>query len=393
MKLSFMGHIAAAVASLAAAMSLGNAAVASVETIPTVQTIPTWTTTYTANAALGRQAYKMTTVGSGSLSPASTTPGNTVINVVLVMVRVVATPAGGNSTFFDPMNLSPCDGMSAYQRVLNSPLFQATSFSSNGAYLSNAGPQQLISAMQRANFWSKTQTTNYGLTLKPTRLVELDYNVSDFGIAPISNPCPGVFNAPRVLIGQTGFDSWLRSKLAGLNLPPTSLALVITSDVAYASNDATGHEYEIGGYHGSLPIRFGGKPAKLVYGVASFESLVWSAHNGLTGQGARPDIAHIASVLEELVNNPFGDNVTPGYFAHYDRVNPDPTKFTCQTGLEVAQVGSMTSVQTVTLNGYVYHYADAAFHDYFFGGPSTGAGQKYSFLGAPSANTGVCPAH
>jgi hypothetical protein len=67
----------------------------------------------------------------------------------------------------------------------------------------------------------------------------------------------------------------------------------------------------------------------------------------------------------------------------------------CQNNLEVGdplspdQVGNYKSREIKGAGGFVYHYQDLAFHDWFYRTPSTGAGGKYSFNG--NFTTGAGP--
>ena len=390
MKYTLTGRMMTAIASLAAALSIGSPALAR------AQTIPVFTHVYTADASLGGQSYRTTGVGYATKSPFSTTPGVTTVNVVPIILRVFASQAGGPKVVQNPNLQAPCDTQTTVARVLNSPLFNATSFSSNGVNVSNTGPQQLISAVQRANYWSKVQATAYGLNLTAGAPIYLDYTTNTAVVSYAQRACSNA-QGTMAIIDKVAFDVWLQAKLIDmLNrkvISASSIPLVIMADTAIFYYEPSGIERCCsGGYHGSLTTTVGTTSSTIVYGVGSYESIAWSSSGGLSGQGARPDISHIASVLEELVNNPFGTNVTPGYLSHLDRVSK--TGFLCQTAMESGQVGTMGGFKTVTLNNYTYHYADAAFDDYFYNSaPATGAGGKYSFLGAASANTANCAAH
>jgi hypothetical protein len=105
-----------------------------------------------------------------------------------------------------------------------------------------------------------------------------------------------------------------------------------------------------------------------------------------------------AHELGELIDDPFvqsipgapggtANDTTPSW-GHTGQVSG------CQTNLEVGdpltpdQGGHFPNFPVVGVGGFVYHYQDLAFHDWFYRTPSSSTGGKYSFAGEFSGNAG-----
>jgi hypothetical protein len=343
-------------------------------------TVPFWTTNITS--PLDGNTYTVSMVGS---SPYAATKTNTNVTYVPVAVRI---HLGG--FVIDPTAVSHCDTQSAARRFFNSPIFRPNNFVSNGVNVSNVpGGTQLISAFQRANFWNAVKGTGYGVTLIPSRLdpIVVDWyptNPSD-SVLGIPDNCGGVQPVPLVEINE--FDAELQSIAATYATPaqvPVSLALDTAIYVTVPSNCC------VLGYHNAISVAGGTQ----LYAVGAFFDT-----NGAFGPHFA-DTTIWAHELGELVDDPFvqsipgapggvNNDLTPAW-GHTGQVSG------CQNNLEVGdpltpdQGGNYGNYPVVGVGGFVYHYQDLAFHDWFYRTPSTSTGGKYSFVGNFTTVQGVC---
>ena len=284
-----------------------------------------------------------------------------------------------------------CDTQSASRRFFNSPFFRPTTFQSNGVNVSNVpGGTQLISAFQRANFWNAVQGTNYGVTLIPSRLtpIVVDWfpaNPNDF-VAGVPDNCGGVQPVPVLDINE--FDAELQSvgaTYAHSNQIPISLAV---DTAIYVNNNP--NFCCVLGYHNAIPVTGGTQ----VYATGAYFD---------TNQVFGPHFADTtiwAHELAELIDDPFvqsipgvpggtSNDLTPAW-GHTGQVSG------CQNNLEAGdpltpdQAGNFPNYPVVGVGGFVYHYQDLPFHDWFYRTASTSTGGKYSFVGNFTTVQGVC---
>ena len=180
-------------------------------------TIPYWTSTITS--PLDGKTYTYSMVGS---SPYSGSPSSTTISYVPIALRIHV-KANGVTYIIDPTKTAHCDTQSADTRFFNSPIFHpVTSLVSNGVNVAGTtGGQQLISAFQRANFWSVVHATNYGVTLAPTRttpiVVDWTPNLNKPRALLLSDNCGGTFPIAEVDIND--LDTELQKVAAAYALP------------------------------------------------------------------------------------------------------------------------------------------------------------------------------
>ena len=174
-----------------------------------ISTIPYWTATVTS--PLDHRTYTYSMVGSSPFAP---TPSNTNISYVPIVLRIHV-KLGGTSYVIDPTQTSHCDTQSASTRFFNSPIFKPlTSFTSNGVQVVPAGgSQQLLSAYQRANYWSAVKSSKYGVTLNATRLspIVVDWTPTRNGPRAqiLNDDCGGTFAIAEVDIND--LDTELQS--------------------------------------------------------------------------------------------------------------------------------------------------------------------------------------
>ncbi len=341
-------------------------------------TVPYWTTSI--KSPLNGVTYKYSMVGS---SPYAATPTNTNVTYVPVAIRIHL-----NGFTLDPTAPSNCDAQSPARRFFNSPIFRPTGFISNGVNVSLVpGGTQLISAFQRANFWNAVQGTSYGVTLVPSRLdtIVVDWSPTDPQdyVAGVHDNCGGV--TPIMVLNINEFNNELLS-IAAQYATPAQVPVTLGDDVAiYVGNNT--NNCCVLGYHNAVPVPGGTQ----LYAVGAYFDT-----NGVFG----PDFADTtiwAHELGELVDDPFVQSIPGVPGGDRDGVTPawgntgqvyDPGHSACQNNLEVGdpltpdQGGDYHTHPVVGVDGFVYHYQDLVFHDWFFRTASTSTGGKGSFVGS-----------
>ncbi|MEO9213999.1 MAG: hypothetical protein ABI242_12770 [Caulobacteraceae bacterium] len=343
-------------------------------------TVPYWSTQITS--PLDHQTYDVSMVGS---SPYDAHPHNTNVTYVPVVLRI---HLGGQ--VLDPTAVSHCDTQSPARRFFNSPLFRPNTFVSNGVNVSAVpGGTQIISAYQRANFWNSVKGTTYGVTLIPSRL---DPIVVDW--FP-QNPQDSVGTVPDNCGGQTlvafteinEFDAELQTVAATYAQPnqiPTTLANDVAIYIGSPGNCC------VLGYHNAIPVAGGTQ----LYAVGAYFDTIHAFGPHFA------DTTVWVHELGELIDDPFvqsingvpggvNNDLTPAW-GHTGQVGG------CQNNLENGdpltpdQGGNFPNYGVTGTGGYVYHYQDLAFHDWFYRTPSSSTGGKYSFVGNFSGVQGAC---
>jgi hypothetical protein len=335
-------------------------------------TIPYWTTNITS--PLDGNTYYVSMMGS---TPYAAVPANTKVTYVPVVIRIHL-----KGHVIDPTAAGTCDATSSATRFFNSPLFVANNFTSNGVNVTAPGGSQLISAFQRANFWKAVKGTNYGVTLVPSRMtpIVVDWsptNPTDTVLFANDN-CGHLHNVPIPLVEINEFDAELQAIGAAYSTPsqiPVSLALDTAIYIGSLGNCC------VLGYHNAIPVTGGTQ----VYATGAYYDT-----NGVFG----PDFADTtiwSHELAELTDDPFVQSIPniPGGFNNDLTPSWGPTGqvFGCQNNLEAGdpltpdQVGSYHNYPVTGVGGFVYHYQDLPFHDWFYRTPSGSAGGLYSFVG------------
>ncbi len=345
-------------------------------------TVPYWTTAITS--PVDNQTYTVSMVGS---SPYDAHPANTNVIYVPVVIRIHL-----KGFVLDPTAPGQCDAQSASRRFFNSPLFRPTTFDSNGVNVSNVpGGTQLISAYQRANFWNAVKGTGYGVTLIPSQLtpIVVDWfptNPSDRVVGVPSN-CGGP-STPVPLVEIDEFDNELQA-IAATYAKPNQIPVALALDTAiYIGN--TGNCCVLG-YHNAVPVAGGTQ----LYATGAYYDTdsVFGPHFA--------DTTIWVHELGELIDDPFVQSIpgAPGGFDNDLTPNWGPTGqvFGCQNNLENGdpltpdQVGNFGNFPVAGVGGFVYHYQDLAFHDWFYRTASSSAGGKYSFKGYFNTSAGpIC---
>ena len=335
-------------------------------------TIPYWSTVITS--PLDHHSYDVSMVGS---SPYAANPQNTNVAYVPTVLRI---HLGG--FVLDPTKKSNCDSLSPSQRFFNSPLFRPTVFSSNGENVSQVpGGTQLISAFQRANFWNAVRGTAYGVTLVSSRAqpIVVDWtptNPNDF-VAGVPDNCGGV--TPVAVLDINEFDSELQA-IGAAYARPTEIPITMANDVAiYVGNNT--NNCCVLGYHNAVSVAGGTQvyatgayfDTNSVFGPHFADTTIWS--HELAELVDDPFVQSIADVPGGVKND-----LTPAW-GHTGQV------FGCQNNLEAGdpltpdQVGNFPNFPVQGIGGFVYHYQDLPFHDWFYRTASTSTGGKGSFQG------------
>jgi hypothetical protein len=357
--------------------------------ITTNVTVPYWTTNITS--PLDGKTYYVSMVGS---SPYAAVPANTKVTYIPIAIRIHL-----HGFTIDPTATSHCDTQSAATRFFNSPIFVANNFTSNGVNVTAPGGSQLISAFQRANFWKAVKGTNYGVTLVPSRATTIVVDWSPTGVhdtvVGVSDNCGHVQPVPLVEINE--FDNELQAIAAAYATPnqiPVSLALDTAIYVGTTNNCC------VLGYHNAIPVSGGTQ----LYAVGAYFDTI---------HAFGPDFADVtiwSHELGELVDDPFvqsipnipggvNNDVTPNwgntgqvFGCQGDTNNPPAYLANLETGdpLTPDQLGGFHNYPVVGVGGFVYHFQDLAFHDWFYrttpSGSTGGLGSFEGNLGAGQPN-------
>ncbi|QUD87419.1 hypothetical protein [Phenylobacterium montanum] len=339
-------------------------------------TIPFWTSQITS--PLDGNTYTYSMVGSNPYS----NPHNTNVSYVPVVLRI---HVGG--FVLDPTQVSHCDTQSPATRFFNSPLFVANSFTSNGVNVSAVpGGTQLISAFQRANYWNAVKGSHYGVTLVSalTKPIVVDWtptNPSDT-VLGVSDNCGGT--VPIALVEINELDAELQA-IAAAYAQPAQIPVTLVEDAAVYIG--TTDQCCVLGYHNAIST---------IHGTQTYAVGAYYDTNNVFG----PDFADItiwSHELGELIDDPFVQSIAGAPGGYNNGVTPNwgytGQDFGCQGDsqypanledgdpLTPDQMGNFHNYPVVGVGGFVYHFQDLAFHDWFYRTASTSAGGKGSFMG------------
>jgi hypothetical protein len=308
------------------------------------------------------KTYKGVMVGSDPFTTNGTT--TTTVYVVPLIVQI------GSETFDPTVADSSCLGGEVPVNVLkNSPMVQAThDFKMNGV---DIGKAQYSDAFQRANFWAPVfslgETYHHKLKYKFLPAVTIAPDPSHSHLYPTSGLCIAQYGG----IQKSFLDLLVQLIIPGLwplGVSPSNLPVfMLYNTLMYGK---TVNDCCIGGYHGAV-----GSPVQ-TYSPFDFDS---------TGKFGTPnqDVAIMSHEINEWQDDPLGNNPTPAW-GHVGQVTG------CQKNLEVGDPLSGTDYGVVKMNGFNYHLQELAFFNWFYGGPSMGAGGLYSDNGTFTAAQGAC---
>jgi hypothetical protein len=316
---------------------------------PATGTIPLWSSSFTYSGT----TYPYTMVGTDPSLGSSVTVTTRIIPLKFVF---------SDGTVLDPTTNVCGDTQSAVQRVVNSPLFQSTDFSSGPTYLGNT---QYEDAFQRANFWGTVSTVAPGyhvlISSNPALLATQTINVpAPFGHT-VAGPC-----APIGEISLVFFEAWMHGYVGGLD--STTLPIFLTYNSFFTQGGCC-----ILGYHTAYTGRSPNSSPQTVSVAAYSDPGIFSV--------PIEDIHAMSHEIGEWMNDPLVNNIVPGWTG--GQVS------TCSDLLEVGD--PVTGIAfTVTLNGFTYHPEDLVFLPWFSRGTPTSANGWYTFLNSYAAPSPVC---
>jgi len=334
-------------------------------------TIPYWTQAVTS--PINGVTYPMNMVGSSS--PFSKNPKSTVVKF-LPIALTIKVKTDTRTVVQDPKT-PPCgEKVPAIDLFLQSPLFVPVPYTVNGVDVTKnvGGAAQFSSIFQRANFWgelTKNDPLGNGWQVKLKQSVkkpiyeeiELEGTARDY-------TCPGGAGiSTRVKMSD------LEPKINEIikkHAAPNQFIFVMTYNVVYWSKNLSFIAY---GYHDALPI---GNDVQ-TFAVSSYfdtPSYVNNFH--------LYDISSLVHEYIEWLNDPFPLDTD----SSQAKVNVVPTwrepGGKCQANLEPSDViysYNLKPYEITGANGYIYHFRDSVFYQWFYRLPTTAAGGKYSMMG------------
>lgn len=320
-----------------------------------------YTATSTRSGSVGKK-YTGYMVGNSPFTTNGTT--TTTVYVVPLIVQIGAVT-------FDPTKADAAcyGGIVPLDALKTSPMVMTWhDFKINGI---DVGSAQYSDAFQRANFWK--EVSGKGGTYHN----KLNYKyLAPVTIAP-SAAISNLYSTPGLCTPQYGgievnaFDTILKLLIPGLGplgVNPGNLVTFMLYNVTLY--DTTPTNCCIGGYHGAY-----GAPVQ-TYSPFQYDTAGFFGTAGM-------DTAIMSHEINEWQDDPLGNNPTPAW-GHVGQVSG------CQTNLEVGDPLSGTDLPAIKLLTLPYHLQELAFYSWFYGGPSLGAGGKYSDHGTFTKAQGKC---
>jgi hypothetical protein len=346
--------------------------------------LPLWQ--YNVVSPRDGNAYTGSVVGGNPFNRGART---TTVNVVLIPLKVIFT---GTVRTFDPSAPdTACLGLgnTALSLTQQSPIFNTVpNLTMDGVNLGNVS---FVDGFQRANFWSSVSSVApayhmaFNLTTAPTQTMSLPNNfasgsggtVTFAGDTYCGKTDPTAVNPNRTGAIDINFvDAQLQTIITNLGLNANQFPLFITYGIVMTDGPPATGGCCILGYHSSFTNAPPSAPGQ-TYGIAEYD----------TGQpfGGTIDISVISHEVLEWVNDPSGNNLVPEW-GNIGQVGgcqpPGPSHSAGQNNLEVGDPLSGSLNPSITMPNLVtYHPQELAFYSWFIGGPSLGAGGKYSSNG------------
>jgi len=334
---------------------------------PNIVSIPTFSSSFTSDG----QSYAYTMVGQ---------------NPALRRTSYVPTEYIPLSLYFDEFvdkngNNITIDATTITREIRNSPLFE------NAEYAS--GDTQFVDAQMRAQFWPLINTRrgdNYHVLLEtPQTLTPVTIEVP-FGASEMFVDPSGKYFA---LIDVNFLESQLNTMLQLEPVNVQSIPIFLTRNAVFGDFSMGQPENCcIGGFHTAYTARQTANRTfvQTVVFATSLDSDVSNAVFGDPGEFA--DINALSHELAETVNDPFVNNVTPGYQV------PGAPNGTCQNTLEVGDVTEsfLPNYTDVTLHGFTYHPQTLGVLQWFEdASPSTAINGVFSFPDSSLLTTQFTP--
>ncbi len=334
----------------------------------------------TRAASKDGRVYADTIVGRGPFGSNKTA---TTVNVLIVPLIV---QIGG--TTFDPTQPDSCisGGLTPLAAFQGSPLiapveFDGGSGAGHAALIdgTNGGSATYIDAFRRAEFWKELHGTAYHTTFRVTTLGAWTISAATVqslgGGAVLDTNC-----APLGVLHTAAFQRYVTGTMipAIHQIRPTNFVLFLAKDVVTTSSANLNclNVCEIG-YHGAE-----GSPVQ-TYSVAEYDTTA-----GFWNSPGIANISIIAHELGEWLDDPLVTNPTPAWGGIGQVAG-------CQTNWEVGDPLTGTDFPAIAMaNGVTYTPQELAFYSWFYnadGGPSLGAGGKFSMNGTFSGPSKACP--
>lgn len=277
--------------------------------------------------------WPVTMVGA---DPSIAGAGTTNVPVVIIPLRVNFTNAS-----ISPSNIGCVDAVSALTRVVNSPLFNMNITWLEGN--TNVGVTQFTDGFQRANFWNYVTTIspNYHVLLNPIQVTpEAFLNVPANLGGLIGTACANHFIGG---VAINYLDSFVRSLISSLNIPPSTFTLVVTYDVG----ELLGGGGLFLGYHTAVSNANG----TWTYAIGSYTD------PNILGLKVN-DVSVLSHELGEWMDDPLGNNMVPPW-GNVGQVQG------CQNTLEVGDPLSGFNSTVFMNDGTTYTVQDLAFMVWF----------------------------
>jgi len=298
----------------------------------------------------------------------------TTIPTILIPMKITM---ADTKEVFDASVADPCapGGKSVSTLIVNSPIFQNSSFTMNGTSI---GSLQYVDAFQRANFWSLVGGTPYNT----------EFSSSPTVLSPVSLTVPAIDGTtiPASMFGgcrdlaEVDYSWWdnevqtvILPSLSTKGVGPLNLPQLMLDSVAFT---LSGQCCALG-YHNAF-LNTGG--ILQTYTVNLYDT------SGAFGG----DISVMSHEVGEWMDDPLGSNPTPVWG------NEGQVVGGCQNNLEVGDpltpgFGTPSNSFSVTLGSVTYSLQELAFYSWFYTSSSLGAGGKFSDNGTFGGNAKACP--
>lgn len=327
----------------------------------------TYNVTSTRTGSKGNK-YSGIMVGNSPFTTSGTT--TTTVYVVPLIVTIgthVFDPTVADSACYG--GIVPLDALKVSPMVLT-----WNDFKINGI---NVGSTQYSDAFQRANFWKdvKANGGTYHNKLNYKFLPSMAYNPPSGSATLYSTP--GLCTTEYGGIEKGAFDVVLKlfyiPGLASQGVGPKSLVTFMLYNTTMYSGTPT--KCCTGGYHGAYNDTITGA------GIQTYSPFQYDTA-GFFGVNSE-DTAIMSHEINEWQDDPMGNNPVPAW-GHVGQTSG------CQGNLEVGDPLTGTDYPPVFFFSLPYHMQELTFFSWFYGGPSIGAGGKYSDNGTFTAAQGPC---
>jgi hypothetical protein len=323
--------------------------------------IPFWSSSFTYNG----KAYPFTMVGTDPTSK----PKKSTIKTVVYAYKLTFS----DGSVYDPTAVvSSCDSVSPYQRLMDSPLYNASDIQNSGVDLGNV---QYENAEQLGEFYTylSADLTKYAVNLKndgKPQVISLTVPSNVGHTTAIKGFCQ------NGKIGEVDIN-WLANQISTTSWSTKTVAVVLLTNVFQTESGSCC----VLGYHGGYTASNG---ALQTYSVTAM------SNSGIFSAAGIQDIHATSHEFGELINDPSGGNATP-LWGHIGQVSG------CQGNLEVGDpltgtvFGAPGGGNGITLGSYTYHPQELVYYSWFSrDSPSLGAAGKYSMSGTFTKAQGVC---